>query len=177
MWTADEIARLCYEHYRTRLPKQGKPEPSREWTLLAAVVKIQPAAEQACDSANKPVQGETFPPLNGPSPCQRRQNCSRPCRDSPGWVSCSGANAPLRSTRCRGPSHGGRWLCWNHSPRLGQPARMLWRNVQTRNLSMGPVHIMRAHFMIRSFPLSDKGSCLDGNRNEMHRPVQNEEER
>ncbi|XP_077610160.1 tRNA-specific adenosine deaminase 1 isoform X2 [Crocuta crocuta] len=56
MWTADEIARLCYEHYRTRLPKQGKPEPSREWTLLAAVVKIQPAAEQACDGANKLVQ-------------------------------------------------------------------------------------------------------------------------
>lgn len=29
---------------------------------------------------------------------------------------------------------------------------------------------------IPSFLLSDKGSCLNGNRNEMHRPVQNEEE-
>uniref|UniRef100_A0A8C8XZB6 Uncharacterized protein n=1 Tax=Panthera leo TaxID=9689 RepID=A0A8C8XZB6_PANLE len=56
MWTADEIARLCYEHYQTRLPKQGKPEPNREWTLLAAVVKIQPAIDQACGGANKPVQ-------------------------------------------------------------------------------------------------------------------------
>lgn len=27
------------------------------------------------------------------------------------------------------------------------------------------------------YPLSDKGSCLNGNRNQMHRPVQNEEER
>ncbi|EFB18017.1 hypothetical protein PANDA_017575, partial [Ailuropoda melanoleuca] len=56
MWTADEIARLCYEHYRTRLPKQGKPEPNREWTLLAAVVKIQPAADQAHGGNNRPAQ-------------------------------------------------------------------------------------------------------------------------
>ncbi|XP_035969576.1 tRNA-specific adenosine deaminase 1 isoform X1 [Halichoerus grypus] len=56
MWTADEIAQLCYEHYRTRLPKQGKPEPNREWTLLAAVVKIKPAADQACSGTNKPAQ-------------------------------------------------------------------------------------------------------------------------
>lgn len=56
MWTADEIACLCYEHYRTSLPKQGKPEPNREWTLLAAVVKIQPIADQICDCPDKPVQ-------------------------------------------------------------------------------------------------------------------------
>ncbi|XP_012586193.1 PREDICTED: tRNA-specific adenosine deaminase 1 isoform X2 [Condylura cristata] len=56
MWTADEIALLCYEHYGTRLPKQGKPEPNREWTLLAAVVKIQPTADQACDYPDKQVQ-------------------------------------------------------------------------------------------------------------------------
>ncbi|XP_070244785.1 tRNA-specific adenosine deaminase 1 isoform X9 [Bos mutus] len=56
MWTADEIARLCYEHYGSRLPKQGKPEPNREWTLLAAVVKIQPTADQACDRSDGPVQ-------------------------------------------------------------------------------------------------------------------------
>ncbi|KAF3817642.1 hypothetical protein GH733_012929 [Mirounga leonina] len=62
MWTADEIAQLCYEHYRTRLPKQGKPEPNREWTLLAAVVKIKPAADQACGGTNKPAQGSC---LNG----------------------------------------------------------------------------------------------------------------
>lgn len=62
MWTPDEIARLCYEHYGSRLPKQGKPEPNREWTLLAAVVKIQPIAGQACDCPDKQVQGETFSP-------------------------------------------------------------------------------------------------------------------
>ncbi|XP_025124201.2 tRNA-specific adenosine deaminase 1 isoform X5 [Bubalus bubalis] len=56
MWTADEIAQLCYEHYGSRLPKQGKPEPNREWTLLAAVVKIQPTADQACDRSDGPVQ-------------------------------------------------------------------------------------------------------------------------
>nr|XP_030719157.1 tRNA-specific adenosine deaminase 1 isoform X1 [Globicephala melas]XP_030719158.1 tRNA-specific adenosine deaminase 1 isoform X1 [Globicephala melas]XP_030719159.1 tRNA-specific adenosine deaminase 1 isoform X1 [Globicephala melas]XP_030719160.1 tRNA-specific adenosine deaminase 1 isoform X1 [Globicephala melas] len=56
MWTADEIARLCYEHYGSMLPKQGKPEPNREWTLLAAVVKIQPTADQACDRPDRPVQ-------------------------------------------------------------------------------------------------------------------------
>ncbi|ELK36164.1 PREDICTED: tRNA-specific adenosine deaminase 1 [Myotis davidii] len=56
MWTPDEIARLCYEHYGSRLPKQGKPEPNREWTLLAAMVKIQPIAGQACDCPDKQVQ-------------------------------------------------------------------------------------------------------------------------
>uniref|UniRef100_UPI00398F0F77 tRNA-specific adenosine deaminase 1 isoform X2 n=1 Tax=Pristiophorus japonicus TaxID=55135 RepID=UPI00398F0F77 len=40
MWTADEIASLCYEHYSTKLPKKGLPDPKREWTLLAAVVKV-----------------------------------------------------------------------------------------------------------------------------------------
>lgn len=56
MWTADEIAHLCYEHYRINLPKQGKPEPNREWTLLAAVVKIQPIAGQTWDSPDKLVR-------------------------------------------------------------------------------------------------------------------------
>ncbi|KAK2497974.1 hypothetical protein MC885_017749 [Smutsia gigantea] len=56
MWTANEIARLCYEHYGNRLPKQGKPEPYREWTLLAAVVKIQRTADQVCDCPDKPLQ-------------------------------------------------------------------------------------------------------------------------
>nr|XP_013053167.2 tRNA-specific adenosine deaminase 1 isoform X2 [Anser cygnoides]XP_013053168.2 tRNA-specific adenosine deaminase 1 isoform X2 [Anser cygnoides] len=45
-WSADEIAELCYEHYRTRLPKQGKPDPKREWTSLAAVVKVESAAQR-----------------------------------------------------------------------------------------------------------------------------------
>ncbi|KAM6353778.1 tRNA-specific adenosine deaminase 1 isoform 5-T7 [Alca torda] len=46
MWSADEIAELCYLHYRTRLPKQGKPDPNREWTSLAAVVKVEPASQR-----------------------------------------------------------------------------------------------------------------------------------
>ncbi|NXP32408.1 ADAT1 deaminase, partial [Leiothrix lutea] len=46
MWSADEIAGLCYLHYRTRLPKQGKPDPNREWTSLAAVVKVESAAHR-----------------------------------------------------------------------------------------------------------------------------------
>lgn len=36
---ADEIARLCYERFN-ELPRRGKPEPGREWTLLAAVVRV-----------------------------------------------------------------------------------------------------------------------------------------
>jgi len=36
---ADEIAKLCYERFR-QLPRRGKPEPGREWTLLAAVVQL-----------------------------------------------------------------------------------------------------------------------------------------
>ncbi|XP_053461922.1 tRNA-specific adenosine deaminase 1-like [Nycticebus coucang] len=56
VWTANEIAQLCYEHYGIRLPKQGKPEPNREWTLLAAVVKIHSPAVQACDTPDKLVQ-------------------------------------------------------------------------------------------------------------------------
>ncbi|XP_048829616.1 tRNA-specific adenosine deaminase 1 [Brienomyrus brachyistius] len=39
MWHADEIARLCYDRF-SELPKRGKPEPNREWTLLAAVVRV-----------------------------------------------------------------------------------------------------------------------------------------
>lgn len=56
MWTADEIAQLCYAHYNVRLPKQGKPEPNREWTLLAAIVKIQSPAGQTCDTTDKEAQ-------------------------------------------------------------------------------------------------------------------------
>lgn len=46
MWSADEIAELCYLHYRTRLPKQGKPDPNREWTSLAAVVKVESSTQR-----------------------------------------------------------------------------------------------------------------------------------
>ncbi|XP_067399523.1 tRNA-specific adenosine deaminase 1 isoform X2 [Emydura macquarii macquarii] len=46
MWSADEVADLCYTHYSTKLPKQGKPDPNREWTLLAAVVKVESAPER-----------------------------------------------------------------------------------------------------------------------------------
>ncbi|NWS47688.1 ADAT1 deaminase, partial [Probosciger aterrimus] len=46
MWSADEVAELCCLHYRTRLPKQGKPDPSREWTSLAAVVKVEAATQR-----------------------------------------------------------------------------------------------------------------------------------
>lgn len=46
VWTADEIAELCYLHYKTRLPKQGKPDPNREWTSLAAVVKVESTTQR-----------------------------------------------------------------------------------------------------------------------------------
>ncbi|KAA0724097.1 tRNA-specific adenosine deaminase 1 [Triplophysa tibetana] len=39
MWSADEIASLCYDHFN-KLPKRGKPEAGREWTLLAAVLQL-----------------------------------------------------------------------------------------------------------------------------------------
>ncbi|XP_069570438.1 tRNA-specific adenosine deaminase 1 [Brachyistius frenatus] len=39
MANADEVAKLCYERFG-QLPRRGKPEPGREWTLLAAVVKV-----------------------------------------------------------------------------------------------------------------------------------------
>lgn len=39
MWSADEIASLCYDHFN-KLPKRGKPEEGREWTLLAAVLQL-----------------------------------------------------------------------------------------------------------------------------------------
>ncbi|KAM6937872.1 tRNA-specific adenosine deaminase 1 [Xenentodon cancila] len=39
MINADEIAKLCYERF-SRLPRRGKPETGREWTLLAAVVRV-----------------------------------------------------------------------------------------------------------------------------------------
>ncbi|NXX88738.1 ADAT1 deaminase, partial [Centropus bengalensis] len=47
MRSADGIAELCYRHYRTGLPRRGKPDPEREWTSLAAVVKVESAAPSA----------------------------------------------------------------------------------------------------------------------------------
>ena len=44
MLNADEIAKLCYERLE-QLPRRGKPEPGREWTLLAAVVQLSPSAD------------------------------------------------------------------------------------------------------------------------------------
>lgn len=58
MWSADEIAELCYLHYRTRLPKQGKPDPSREWTSLAAVVKVECATKREVLASPGEVQGK-----------------------------------------------------------------------------------------------------------------------
>ncbi|XP_075875406.1 tRNA-specific adenosine deaminase 1 isoform X2 [Nelusetta ayraudi] len=52
MVDADEIARLCYERF-SELPRRGKPEPGREWTLLAAVVKVtRTSAEERGDVLN-----------------------------------------------------------------------------------------------------------------------------
>ncbi|NP_001076356.1 tRNA-specific adenosine deaminase 1 [Danio rerio] len=45
MWSPDEIASLCYNHFN-KLPKRGKPESGREWTLLAAVIQITDCPEQ-----------------------------------------------------------------------------------------------------------------------------------
>ncbi|KAM4638855.1 tRNA-specific adenosine deaminase 1 isoform 9-T14 [Amazona ochrocephala] len=55
MWSADEIAELCCLHYRTRLPKQGKPDPSREWTSLAAVVKVESLGSPGTPQVTKEV--------------------------------------------------------------------------------------------------------------------------
>ncbi|KAI7811639.1 putative tRNA-specific adenosine deaminase 1 [Triplophysa rosa] len=44
MWSADEIASLCYDHFN-KLPKRGKPEEGREWTLLAAVLQLTHSPE------------------------------------------------------------------------------------------------------------------------------------
>lgn len=54
MWTADEIASMCYAHYSTKLPKKGLPNPGQEWTLLAAVVKVeeQPNRQSVFNSEN-----------------------------------------------------------------------------------------------------------------------------
>jgi len=34
---ADKVANLCYKHF-SQLPKKGKPQPGKEWTILAAVI-------------------------------------------------------------------------------------------------------------------------------------------
>lgn len=39
MVSADEVAQLCYDTFQ-KLPRRGKPEPGREWTLLAAVLQL-----------------------------------------------------------------------------------------------------------------------------------------
>ncbi|XP_051884354.1 tRNA-specific adenosine deaminase 1 [Pristis pectinata] len=57
MWTADEIASMCYAHYSTKLPKKGLPAPGREWTLLAAVVKVEEKSnmQSICSSESNDV--------------------------------------------------------------------------------------------------------------------------
>ncbi|XP_076588352.1 tRNA-specific adenosine deaminase 1 isoform X2 [Chaetodon auriga] len=52
MVNADEIARLCYERFN-QLPRRGKPEPGREWTLLAAVLQVTRCADS--DTVEKEV--------------------------------------------------------------------------------------------------------------------------
>ena len=34
---ADKVAELCYQKYQS-LPKKGKPQKNKEWTLLSCVV-------------------------------------------------------------------------------------------------------------------------------------------
>ncbi|XP_071959297.1 tRNA-specific adenosine deaminase 1-like [Antedon mediterranea] len=36
------IARLCINHYEQGLPKRGKPQANREWTILAGIVQARP---------------------------------------------------------------------------------------------------------------------------------------
>jgi len=36
---AHQVTQLCYDHYKTRLCKNGKPQKNCEWTLLASVVQ------------------------------------------------------------------------------------------------------------------------------------------
>ncbi|XP_069757379.1 tRNA-specific adenosine deaminase 1 isoform X2 [Narcine bancroftii] len=57
MWAADEIASMCYTHYSTKLPKKGQPDPRQEWTLLAAVVKVEEkgSVQSVCSSESKDV--------------------------------------------------------------------------------------------------------------------------
>ncbi|TRZ00165.1 hypothetical protein DNTS_020919 [Danionella cerebrum] len=43
--SADEIAALCYARFES-LPRRGKPEPGREWTLLASVIQLSETAEK-----------------------------------------------------------------------------------------------------------------------------------
>ncbi|XP_067235692.1 tRNA-specific adenosine deaminase 1 [Chanodichthys erythropterus] len=45
MWSPDEIASICYNHFN-KLPKRGKPEAGREWTLLAAVILLTDSSDQ-----------------------------------------------------------------------------------------------------------------------------------
>lgn len=52
MVTADEIAKLCYERFNA-LPRRGKPESGREWTPLAAVLKVTRCANS--DTVEKEV--------------------------------------------------------------------------------------------------------------------------
>ncbi|XP_033626318.1 tRNA-specific adenosine deaminase 1-like isoform X2 [Asterias rubens] len=43
------VSNLCIKHYNDALPKKGKPQVNREWTLLAAVVQNSAASMTATD--------------------------------------------------------------------------------------------------------------------------------
>ncbi|XP_072291909.1 tRNA-specific adenosine deaminase 1 isoform X2 [Eucyclogobius newberryi] len=49
---ADEVAAMCYQRFQA-LPRTGKPEAGREWTLLAAVVQLTRNAH--CNSVKEVV--------------------------------------------------------------------------------------------------------------------------
>ncbi|CAN9499504.1 unnamed protein product [Ophioblennius macclurei] len=49
---ADEVARLCYERFDS-LPRKGKPELGREWSLLAAVLKRSPRNQNQNQNQNQ----------------------------------------------------------------------------------------------------------------------------
>lgn len=57
MLDADEVAKLCYERFNA-LPRRGKPEAGREWSLLAAVLRVRrgdnrdPGGTQIVSSVN-----------------------------------------------------------------------------------------------------------------------------
>lgn len=48
---ADRVAQACIEQYG-RLPKKGKPEPGRQWTVLAGICLLRSGAEESAAAAS-----------------------------------------------------------------------------------------------------------------------------
>lgn len=126
---ADEVSALCYERYRA-LPRRGKPERGREWTLLAAVVRFEAAGPRGERPGGRPEGSRVCPGGTGQPVASAREGALPPPPAAEGEAGAaqdrphSPAAAGPRCQRCwPGPARPGLIKRLLPTPRLCRFAR------------------------------------------------------